>query len=147
MRRLLIVLGVLVLLALAVAGGGLYAIGRYNAPGPLAELQPVVVPHGTPAELAQALSAAGVINGTWAFRLAAALTAHEGQLRAGEFIFPAHGSLFATLTILRRGREVHAPDARVEGRHMGEPTPFGMQEIARPPPLPGQRTGDGEDPA
>jgi UPF0755 protein len=106
MRRLLIVLGVLVLLALAVAGGGLYAIGRYNAPGPLAELQPVVVPHGTPAELAQALSAAGVINGTWAFRLAAALTAHEGQLRAGEFIFPAHGSLFATLTILRRGKEV-----------------------------------------
>jgi len=106
MRRLLIAGAVLVLLALGSVGGVFMAIGAYNAPGPLPALQAIVVPRGAPSELAKALQRDGVISSTWAFRLAAFVTAREGPLRSGEFLFPRHGSLFATMIILRRGREI-----------------------------------------
>lgn len=106
MRRLFIALGaVLVVVALA-GGASVMAIGRYNAPGPLPALRAVVVPRGTPAVVGDSLVAAGVVEHAWMLRLAALVTQGHGPLRAGEFTFPEHASLFAVLTILRSGRVI-----------------------------------------
>ncbi len=106
LRRLLLASGVVVALA-ALGGGAVFtAVSRYNAPGPLPATQALVVPHGTPAAVAEALHSAGVVSLEWPLRLAVLLTTAKGPLHAGEFTFPAHASLFATLTILRNGRPV-----------------------------------------
>jgi UPF0755 protein len=106
MRTFLKAFAALILLLALAAGGALYAIGRYNAPGPLAATHPIVVMHGAPAVLAEQLAADGVIQGIWPFRIAAFLTSGKGPLRAGEYVFPEHASLFAVLTILRKARPV-----------------------------------------
>lgn len=102
-RRLLIALVALLLLVGTAGGAALLAFSRYIGPGPLATTGPVLVPRGPPDVVGRALATAGVISGVWPFRVAAALTGKSGALRAGEFLFPEHASLFATLTILRRG--------------------------------------------
>jgi UPF0755 protein len=106
MRRLLTLLAGLMLLAVLAAGTALFAIARYNAPGPLPATRAVVVPRGAPAALAEQLAEIGVIDGTVPFRVAAFITSKKGPLRAGEFTFPEHASLFAVLTILRSGKPV-----------------------------------------
>lgn len=106
MRRLLVAVCLIAALGAAGFGGRILVLTRYNAPGPLGVTRAVVVPRGAPGPVGAALVQAGVIDGTLAFRFAAALTASKGPLRAGEFVFPEHASLFATLAILRRGREV-----------------------------------------
>lgn len=106
MRRLFWTLLAVLVLAVLGAGGAVVAVGRYNAPGLLAVPRAIVVPHGTPAVLAETLAEQGVISGTWPFRIAAALTAGRGPLRAGEFAFPDHASLAATFAVLRTARPV-----------------------------------------
>ncbi len=106
MRSLLKLVATLILLVALAGGGALYAIGRYNAPGPLATTHAVVVMHGAPESLAEQLAADGVIDGTWPFRIAAVATVGKGPLHAGEYTFPEHASLFAVLTILRNARPV-----------------------------------------
>ena len=64
----------------------------------------MVIPRGTPAQVGEALSAAGVIGSVAEFRVAAALTREAGPLRAGELVFPALASLSDTLQVLRAGR-------------------------------------------
>jgi UPF0755 protein len=97
-------------LLLAVGLGGVAAWrvvrDRYDRPGPLAEPAAVVVPRGTPAQVAGALARAGVIADPFAFRLAVAATAREGPLHAAELLFPAHASLGAVLATLRTARPV-----------------------------------------
>lgn len=88
----------------AVCGGAWYARDRYLAPGPLATMQAVVIPRGTPAQVGEALSAAGVIGSVPEFRVAATLTRGAGPLHAGELMFPAMASLSDTLQVLRAGR-------------------------------------------
>ena len=66
----------------------------------------MVIPRGGHVDIARALQAAGVIESADHFRLAASLTASAGQLRAAEFLFPAHASLRDILATLRTGRPV-----------------------------------------
>lgn len=106
MRRLLAALFGLIVIGVGLAGAALYALSRYNGPGPLPATTVVVVPHGRPADVAAALAEAGVIAKPWEFRLAVEATDAKGPLKSGEFTFPEHASLFATLTILRTGRPV-----------------------------------------
>ena len=79
---------------------------RLVAPGPLHEARNVVVPHGFPTVVADALLQVGVIGSEPEFRLAALLTRGEGSLHAAEFAFPAAASLRQVLTILRTARPV-----------------------------------------
>lgn len=74
---------------------------RYRAPGPLPAARAIVVPHGTVAEVAQALRRADAITSVTAFRLAEAATRSQGALHAAELAFPAHASLALVLHILR----------------------------------------------
>jgi UPF0755 protein len=108
-------LGLIGVVAVGVAASGLVASGfwawrqavsLYDRPGPLAEARTVVVPRGNEAQVAEALQAAGVVDGTRAFRIAAAVTQREGALRAAELVFPAHASLRDVLRVLRTGRPV-----------------------------------------
>lgn len=69
--------------------------------GPLAETRAVVVPHGGTTQLADALTATGVLDHPRLFRAAAWLTRGDGTLHAAEFAFPAHASIRQVLAILR----------------------------------------------
>jgi len=106
MRHLLWAVLTLVLLATAVAGAGVYAFKTVNTPGPLAQARVLVVPRGTPAEIAEMLANAGVITNRTAFRLTVSVTDTKGALKSGEFAFPEHVSLLGALSILRNGRPV-----------------------------------------
>jgi UPF0755 protein len=91
---------------LLVAGAALVARDRLQRPGPLAEPRNVVVPRGTPSQVAAALLQAGVIAEPRLFRLAAAATVLDGPLHAAELAFPAHASLAEVLAVLRTARPV-----------------------------------------
>jgi len=106
MRRLLAALFGLIVIGLGLGGAALYALSRFSGPGPLPATTVVVVPRGAPSDVADALLAAGVIANRTEFRLAVSATEAKGPLKSGEFTFPEHASLFATLTILRNGRPV-----------------------------------------
>jgi UPF0755 protein len=100
---------VVVLAGLLVAAGALgvgFARARYDRPGPLAAARAIVVPHGTPAQVAGSLLDAGVIDDAVAFKLAVLATRSAGALHAAELAFPAHASLRAVLAVLRTGRPV-----------------------------------------
>jgi UPF0755 protein len=103
MRKALIVLLVLVLLA---GGGAWWARGQYLAPGPLAESAAIVVPRGSSQAIAEVLVERGAIRDARIFTIAARLTRSEGPLRAGEYLFPARGSLAQVLEVLREARPV-----------------------------------------
>ena len=105
-RRVLLVLAIL---ACAAAGASLAwreVRHRYAAAGPLGSDTAVVVPHGTHADVARALLAAGVIEDDTGFRLAAGLTSGAGRIHAAELLFPAHASLRDVLATLRTARPV-----------------------------------------
>ena len=73
----------------------------YEAPGPLGAGRAVVIPSAPVAAVAAVLRADGVISSPLVFRAAAYLTRREGPIRAGEFLFPARGSLHDVLDVLR----------------------------------------------
>jgi UPF0755 protein len=108
MRRRIIVVLAGVLLALAGSGvlGWRLVQARYQRPGPLPAEQAVMVPHGTPAQVAEALLKSGVIDDALAFRLATLATRGAGTLHAAELAFPAHASLRSVLSVLRTGHPV-----------------------------------------
>jgi UPF0755 protein len=96
----------LAVLGAAAWGGSLAWRHLLDDPGPLPEARVIVVPHGSLAEIAGALSEAGAIdrgwrNSHWRFRLAGTLTRGLGEAHAGEFAFPAHASLRMVLSVLR----------------------------------------------
>ena len=106
MRRIFAI--VVILLALAgLAGAGVqYARRVYDRSGPLEVARAVVIPRGSPAQVAEALAAAGVIADPLAFRVAAALGVSGGPLHAGELAFPEKASLHEVFTVLRTARPV-----------------------------------------
>jgi UPF0755 protein len=107
MRRILGALGALVLLLAALLGGAAFFVQRaVEAPGPLAEPVPVVIPRGGTEAIAAVLLERGVIADARVFALAALATRGEGPLRAGEFAFPAEASVRQVLSVLREGRPV-----------------------------------------
>ena len=96
----------LVLLILAGAGAAHYASGVYDRPGPLEVSRAVVIPRGTPSQVAEALAGAGVIDSPLAFRIAAAVTVLGRPLHAGELAFPEKASLHEVFTVLRTAKPV-----------------------------------------
>ncbi len=114
-RRLLLALLVLVLLATGAVGTLVSAFKYYNKPGPLPEAKVVVVPHGAPAELGELLVKEGVLPGTTGFRIAVNLTHAADSLKSGEFTFPEHASLLAVISTLRNGRPVQHKVTLPEG--------------------------------
>ena len=90
-----------------VAAGGVYVAYRVAAgPGPLRADAEIVIPHGTTAQIGDALRHSGVIGSILPFRVFAEATAWQGPLRAAEFHFPSHASLLDVLLVLRNGRPV-----------------------------------------
>ncbi|PHK95898.1 aminodeoxychorismate lyase [Pseudoroseomonas rhizosphaerae] len=104
MRIFLAVL--LVLLALA-GGGAWWARDAWLSPGPLPEPTAIVVPRGGGTGAIGALLAErGVIGDPRLFMAGVWLTRGEGPLRAGEYLFPARGSLREVVSVLRTARPV-----------------------------------------
>jgi UPF0755 protein len=93
-----------------VSGGAFGALRAWNAvlqkPGPLPEARAIVVPHGGTNQVAEALSADRVVEGTLVFQAVVWLTRGDGPLHAAEFAFPAHASITQVLAILRTARPV-----------------------------------------
>jgi len=99
-------------LAVSAAGAGQMAWQRImDGPGPLPAARNAVVPRGSVPEVAEALTAEGLIapdlgDSAWRFRLGVYVTRKAGELRAGEFAFPAHASLRTVLAVLRTAQPV-----------------------------------------
>jgi UPF0755 protein len=96
----------MVLLAVCLGALAMYAQRTFHMPGPLDAAKNVVIPRGGTELIADRLSAEGVIAGRRNFQVATLLTRNEGNVRAGEFAFPAHASLRDVLTVLRTARPV-----------------------------------------
>jgi UPF0755 protein len=106
----------LLMLALAYPAGTLAWRHLLDDPGPLEQTRDVVVPHGSLAEVADTLTASGVIGAEpWRFRLAGTVTRKAGEVHAGEFAFPAHASLRTVLAVLRAGQPVQHHVTIAEG--------------------------------
>jgi UPF0755 protein len=94
----------------AIGGAGFAGVRSWETaldrPGPLAERRAFVVPHGSTAQVAEALAAHGILDQPLLFRAAATITRDEGNLHAAEFSFPAHASVSQVLAILRAARPV-----------------------------------------
>lgn len=88
------------------SAGWWWAERTYGTAGPLPSPRAVVIPRGSPAQVADTLVAAGVIRDVRLFLAAAALTREDGPLHAGEFAFPEAASLREVLLVLRDGRPV-----------------------------------------
>jgi UPF0755 protein len=106
MRWRLVALAFLGIAACAAFFAVQYGRARLIAPGPLVQAREVVVPHGSPAQVADALAQAGVVDDGREFYVAALLTRGEGSLHAAELAFPARASLRQVLTILRTAKPV-----------------------------------------
>lgn len=139
-RRLLLALLVLVLLATGAVGTLVSAFKYYNKPGPLPEAKVVVVPHGTPTELAELLAKEGVLPGTTGFRIAVNLTDAANSLKSGEFTFPEHASLLAVISTLRNGKPVQHKVTLPEGLTAYQITAI----LSRAPALDGDAPAFGE---
>ena len=87
----------------------------YDGPALGTQDKIVVIPPGGVAAVAQALEHDGVIAHPLVFRAAAWWTRHDGPLKAGEYLFPAHASLRHILEILRAGLEVQHQATIPEG--------------------------------
>ncbi len=142
MRSVLTFLAVVAGLLVIVAGGAMYGISRYNAPGPLAVARPLVIMHGSPEAVADQLAETGVIDAVMPFRVATLVTSGKGPLHAGEYTFPQHASLSDVLVILRSGKPVQHKLTIPEGL-----TAFQIARIfERAPALDGEipKLGEGE---
>ncbi|HEX3346945.1 MAG TPA: endolytic transglycosylase MltG, partial [Acetobacteraceae bacterium] len=97
---------VLMVLSAAVSVGTRFANQEYTFPGPLPGPKAIVIPRGTPEQVALVLKDAGAIREVWAFRIAALATRGVGPIHAGEFTFPQGASLRDVLAILRTAKPV-----------------------------------------
>ncbi len=112
MRLLLIVSALLAALA---GGAVLYGYRTYDAAGPLAQTEAVVVPRGGAEEVAGALQQAGVIRAPWQFEAAVLATRRQGAIHAAELEFPAGASLREVLAVLRTGKPIQHKLTIAEG--------------------------------
>lgn len=87
----------------------------YDGPALSTRDKIVVIPPGGVATVAQTLAHNGVIAHPLVFRAATWWTRHNGPLKAGEYLFPAHASLRHILEILRAGIEVQHQATIPEG--------------------------------
>lgn len=111
-------------MALAILVGGVrLAPVLYNLPGENITDKVIIIPPADTQRLAEILNKNDVINAPLLFRAAAWWTRHDGPLRTGEYLFPAHASLHQVLDILRYGEEVQ--------HHATIPEGLTSQQIAR----------------
>ncbi|WP_207478482.1 endolytic transglycosylase MltG [Arenibaculum pallidiluteum] len=108
MRRLLRRTAAAVLLLIAIASGSAFIVLRaISMPGPLAQERAVVIPRGAGVDtISRLLAQAGIVRESWQVMLAARLRSANRQLRAGEFLFPAHVSAVDAIEILRSGQPI-----------------------------------------
>lgn len=97
---------VLAVSVLLVAGAAGAIWQRLEAPGPLVQARDVIVMRGRLGATADTLAREGVIADPLLFRLLAFATHKDGDLRAGEFSFPAQARLADVLRVLRTARPV-----------------------------------------
>ncbi|HYD29671.1 MAG TPA: endolytic transglycosylase MltG, partial [Azospirillaceae bacterium] len=93
----------------AAAGGGVIwgSVQRFDMPGPLGEEKAVMIPRGSGVlGIARRLGEEGVIDEPLLFMAGAKLLRVDRELKAGEYLFPAHVSLGGTLDIIRSGKVV-----------------------------------------
>jgi UPF0755 protein len=91
----------------AVAAGAWWALQQVEKPGPLAENKILVVPAGAGLNrIALDLEAEGVIADDRLFRVLARYRQVTGDLKAGEYEFPAGASMAQILELLVAGRTV-----------------------------------------
>ncbi len=84
-----------------------FAIGYYYASGPSKQSNIVLIERGQGLPvIATKLKEQGIVSSSWHFVLAARLSGKSGQLKAGEFEFPAETSLKNAVDILVDGKTV-----------------------------------------
>lgn len=111
--RFLYVLFVCAVVGLGI-GGWVYA--EYTRPGPLPQATAVVIPKGAgPGKIADTLSTSGVIGNPDLFTAVVRLTGDDRSLRAGEYMFPAHGSMREVVAVLKSGQTVQRRLTIAEG--------------------------------
>ncbi len=86
--------------------GNMVVQQSYHGPAILNTTRTVIIPKGSTASVADVLAHDGVIKYRLVFRAAAWFTRHQGPIRAGEFLIPAHSSVSDILNILRHGQPV-----------------------------------------
>lgn len=97
-------LAVSVVLIVCATGAGVWGYRAFERPGPGAESELVVIPHGSGVSgITQRLTQAGVIERPFVFALGARLL-HGRSLRAGEYEIPAHASAHAIADLLASGK-------------------------------------------
>ena len=109
LKRVVLSLLLMIVVGLVGAGGvALWGMNAVRAPGPLNEPTSVVIEHGQPTtEIGVALEREGVVSDHRLFVITSYLTrASRGDLKAGEYEFPAGASMAQVLSILRSGRSV-----------------------------------------
>jgi UPF0755 protein len=86
--------------------GARWALHWYEAPGPSTEPRTLVLERGGTEAIGGTLEGAGVLTHVRLFMLAARLTSGAGELKAGEYLFPAAISPAGILDLLRSGKTV-----------------------------------------
>ncbi|MFT5488541.1 MAG: UPF0755 protein [Paracoccaceae bacterium] len=85
-----VILAILLIAAVGIAGGVVWAWDAYKSPGPLQSDVALIVPKGAGVQaIAQSLQDAGVIDNPHLFVLGARYTEMARRMRAGEFAFVA----------------------------------------------------------
>lgn len=106
-RVLLFLLAIVVICALAVATAFGWGIKYYNSPGPNAEETTVIIPKGTGFKgITALLTEGGVIEHPAAFSLIAVALQKAGNVKAGEYAFPANVPPKDVLESLVEGKTV-----------------------------------------
>ncbi len=97
------------LLLLIIAAGAVFYAGsvQFEAAGPLQQPRTVVVPRGQGTrEIAQLLEREGVIDQSWIFVGGLLMEKAQGELKAGEYLFPEHASMRDVMDILISGKAI-----------------------------------------
>src|SRR5580692_11556159 len=98
MRRFLVILLVLIIMAAGVAEWG---VAKFSAPGPSANPTDVVIKPGIGLHgIAETLAASGAIERADFFEWGVRLHRTGARLKAGEYAIPAHASMADIMTLL-----------------------------------------------
>lgn len=133
-----------VVIAAALGGGGHWLYGELDAPGPLAGAHTLIIPpHTGVSGIAELLAQQGVIREAWTFEVGAKLSGRGGDLKAGEYEFPAQASALQVMDILAAGKTVKHKLTIPEGLTSAEIVAL-MREVPILQGDPGPVPGEGE---
>jgi UPF0755 protein len=107
---------IVVLLGLAVAGAWFYEQWNWTQPGPsTVEKVVMVAPGDHVSTIAQHLAEAGVVSNAELFRVGLRIRGLQGELKAGEYAFPAHVSMADVAVIVASGKSIQHKLTAAEG--------------------------------